>query len=126
MRACRSACSTRATDDFYEKTLREHAGLVNETRKQFELLKPEMFRKIKRLQDGEDFDLDAAIDFIVERSARAQPTADKIYWRRNKIERDVAVAFLLDMSRLDRRRDREAPSRSTRTTTTTTTTRAST
>ncbi|HEY8173471.1 MAG TPA: hypothetical protein VIH21_10340, partial [Dehalococcoidia bacterium] len=32
-------------DDFFENTLREHAALVNETRKQFELLKPEMFRK---------------------------------------------------------------------------------
>ena len=60
-------------------------------------MKPEMFRKIKRLPDGEDFDLDAAIEWMVERRAGANPT-DKIYWRRNKIERDVAVAFLIDMS----------------------------
>jgi hypothetical protein len=49
------------SDDFYEKTLRDHAGLVAQTRKQFELMKPEMFRKLKRLPDGEDIDLDAAI-----------------------------------------------------------------
>ncbi|MBK7725110.1 MAG: VWA domain-containing protein [Dehalococcoidia bacterium] len=84
-------------DNFYENALREHAGLVAQTRKQFELMKPEMFRKIKRLPDGEDFDLDSAIEWMVEKRAGASPN-EKIYWRRNKIERDVAVAFLVDMS----------------------------
>ena len=85
------------TTDFYEETLREHAALVRETRKQFELLRPEMFRKIKRLPDGEDFDLDAVIEWYVERIAGAT-TEQKLFYRRNKVERDVAVAFLLDMS----------------------------
>ncbi|MFN0145919.1 MAG: nitric oxide reductase activation protein NorD [Dehalococcoidia bacterium] len=84
-------------DNFYETTLREHAGLVAQTRKQFELMKPELFRKIKRLPEGEDFDLDAAVEWWIERKAGGAPS-DKIYWRRNKIERDVAVAFLIDMS----------------------------
>ncbi|MDP9237121.1 MAG: hypothetical protein M3P30_06930 [Chloroflexota bacterium] len=83
--------------DYFDDTLREHAALVNETRKQFELLKPEMFRKIKRLLDGEEFDLDAVIDYAIERKA-GHTFTDKVYWRRNKVERDVAVAFLLDMS----------------------------
>ncbi|MBF6600508.1 MAG: VWA domain-containing protein [Dehalococcoidia bacterium] len=83
--------------DYFDDTLREHAALVNETRKQFELLKPELFRKIKKLLDGEEFDLDAVIDYAIERKAGHSYT-DKIYWRRNKVERDVAVAFLLDMS----------------------------
>ena len=83
--------------DFYDEALREHSGLVAQTRKQFELMKPEMFRKIKRLPDGEDFDLDMAIEWMTERRVGANPT-DKLYWRRNKIERDVAVAFLIDMS----------------------------
>jgi hypothetical protein len=84
-------------ENFYENALREHAGLVAQTRKQFELMKPEMFRKIKRLPEGEDFDLDAAIEWMIEKRAGVNPS-DKIYWRRNKIERDVAVAFLIDMS----------------------------
>jgi|CXWL01.1.fsa_nt_gi hypothetical protein len=85
------------TDQYFEDTLREHAGLVNETRKQFELLKPEMFRKIKRLLDGEEMDLDAVIDYAIERKSGHSYT-DKVYWRRNKVERDVAVSILLDMS----------------------------
>ncbi len=84
-------------EEFYEKILREHSGLVAETQRQFELLRPETFRKIKRLEDGEDVDLDAAIDFLVLKKS-GHGDVPKIYWRRNKVERDVAVAFLLDMS----------------------------
>ncbi len=83
--------------EYYDEILHENNALVRETRKQFELLKPEMFRKIKRLPDGEDFDLDAVIEWYVERIAGAT-SEQKLFYRRNKVERDVAVAFLLDMS----------------------------
>ena len=84
-------------DDFYRQTLATYSGLMTQTRKQFELMKPELFRKIKHLYDGEDFDFDAVIDYFVERKTGGSPN-EKIYWRRNKVERDVAVSFLLDMS----------------------------
>ena len=83
--------------EYYEDTLRRHHGLVSETRRQFELLRPEHFRRIKRLEDGEDVDLDEAISFIIDKRAGVGPLG-RVYWRRNKVERDVAVAFLLDMS----------------------------
>ena len=83
--------------DYYNQTLREHAQLVQETRKQFEMLRPELFRKIKRLPDGEDYDLDAVVEWYTEKIAGAT-TETKLFYRRNKVERDVAVAFLLDMS----------------------------
>jgi nitric oxide reductase activation protein len=84
-------------DEYYERILKEHAVLVNETQRQFELLKPETFRKLKRLEDGEDIDLDQAIEFMMTKRA-GHGEVPKIYWRRNKVERDVAVAFLIDMS----------------------------
>ncbi len=100
---------TEGETDFFEKTSREKASLIAQTRKQFELLRPELFRKIKRLQDGEDFDLDAAIEYVTERRAGVTPT-DKVYWSRNKVERDVSVAFLLDMSAsTDEEIERRAP-----------------
>ena len=83
--------------DYYEDTLRRYHGLVTETRRQFELLRPESFRRIKRLEDGEEIDLDRVIEFLVDKRAGVGPLA-QVYWRRNKVERDVAVAFLLDMS----------------------------
>ena len=83
--------------EYYEETLRRHHGLVSETRRQFELLRPEHFRRIKHLEDGEDVDIDQAISFIIDKRAGVGPLG-RVYWRRNKVERDVAVAFLLDMS----------------------------
>ena len=83
--------------DYYEDTLKRHHGLVMETRRQFELMRPESMRKIKRLEDGEDIDIDQLTEFVVDKRAGVGPLA-RIYWRRDKIERDVAVAFLLDMS----------------------------
>jgi len=83
--------------DFYEDTLRRYHGLVVETRRQFERLRPESFRRLKRLEDGHEIDLDQAIEFHVDKKAGAGPLA-RFYTRRNKINRDVAVAFLLDMS----------------------------
>ena len=82
---------------YYEQTLAKYASLAAQTRRQFELLRPEMFRKVKRLLDGEDFDLDAATQYVSERRSGHTPSG-KVYWRRNKVQRDVSVAFLLDMS----------------------------
>ena len=83
--------------EFYSETLRKHHGLVMETRKQFELMRPEVFKKIKRVEDGDELDVDLAIEFYIDKKAGIGPTG-RVYNKRNKIERDVAVAFLLDMS----------------------------
>ena len=89
--------SDEGTGEFYQETLRRYHGLVMETRRQFEMMRPESFKKIKRLEDGDELDLDLAIEFQVDKRAGVGPQA-RIYNRRNKVERDVAVAFLLDMS----------------------------
>ena len=83
--------------EFYEKTLQEHALLQAQIKRQFEMLAPEMFRKVRRLPDGDDIEYDAVVEAMVEKATGNSPT-DKIYWRRNKVQRDVSVAFLLDMS----------------------------
>ena len=82
---------------FYQETLTNYASLVRRIRKQFELVVPEMYRKVKRLEDGEEHDLDAVIEAVTDLRTGHTPD-EKLYWRRNKTERSVAVAFLLDMS----------------------------
>lgn len=82
---------------FYRETLQTHSQLVRDIHRQFERVYPEMYRKIKRLEDGEDHDFDAVVESLVDRRSGNQPS-EKLFWRRNKVERDVAVAFLLDMS----------------------------
>ena len=82
---------------FYSDTLRNYAHVVAKIRRQFEMIMPETFRKIKHVQDGEEFDLDSVVESIIDRWCGVQPS-DKLYWRRNKVQRDVAVVFLMDMS----------------------------
>ena len=82
---------------FYNDTIRNYAYLSSDVRRQFELVMPEGFRKVRRVVDGEELDLDAAIEASVDRRVGLTPS-EKIWWRRNKVERDIAVVFLLDMS----------------------------
>lgn len=83
--------------DYYNDVLIQHHALISEIRHQFEVMKPDSRRKIKNLDDGDEIDLDQAIQFFVDKKAGTGPTA-RFYSRRDKAERDVAIAFLLDMS----------------------------
>ena len=85
------------TSDFYTETLAEYRLLVGQVRARFEHFLPELFRKVTRRYDGEDLDLDQLVDLVVDCRAGTTPS-EKIYWRRERTQRDVAVALLLDMS----------------------------
>ena len=82
---------------FYGATLRSYGSLVNQVKRQFELMTPEMFKKVRKLEDGEEIDIDDVIEAVVDIKTGAGPS-EKLYWRRNKVQRDVAVVFLLDTS----------------------------
>ncbi|MYC31458.1 MAG: hypothetical protein F4X65_15445 [Chloroflexi bacterium] len=82
---------------FYNDSLKNYSTLLSHIKRQFELIMPETFRKIYRMIDGEDIDLNAALEAAADIRMKVPPD-EKIYWRRNKIERDVSVVFLLDMS----------------------------
>ena len=82
---------------FFDEVLKEYASLMAEIKRQFEMVLPERLKRVRRIEDGEDLELDATIEAEIDRRLGHTPS-EKIYWRRNKIERDVAVAFLVDMS----------------------------
>ncbi|HEX2230400.1 MAG TPA: hypothetical protein VHM64_24990 [Candidatus Binatia bacterium] len=82
---------------FHRETLRNYAGLLQQIRREFEQVAPEIYHKEKRLPDGVDHDLDQAIEALTDFRLGISPS-EKIFWRQRKNERDVAVAFLLDMS----------------------------
>ncbi len=87
----------RGHRDFVEQVRARYSGIISSIRYQFQMLKPESMRKIKGELDGEDFDLQAVIDHHVDKRTTGQPS-DRLYIRRVRRERDVAVSFLLDMS----------------------------
>ena len=83
--------------DFVAGTRRAYADLLAQVKRQFQLLKPEQFKTVKPLADGETIDLDSAVEALVDRRA-GHTLADKVYARRDKYDRSVAAVFLLDMS----------------------------
>jgi len=82
---------------FVNKTLDTHKPLLTQIKKQLQMLKPELQRKVKGLLDGEEIDLEGAIEAIIDKRSGISPT-DKIYIQRQRKERDVSALFLLDMS----------------------------
>ena len=82
---------------FYNDALKNYLSLSNHIKRQFELIMPESMKKIYRLTDGEDIDLNAALEAWADLRMNVPPD-EKIYWHRNRNRRDVAVVFLLDMS----------------------------
>lgn len=82
---------------FVETTRSRHRGLISSIRHQFQLMKPEHLRRVTGELDGEEFDLEAAIQNAIDRRA-AGVTNERLYIKRLRRQRDVAVAFLLDMS----------------------------
>ncbi len=93
----REKVMTEGDVGYWETILQTNANMITEIRRQFEQVRPETFRKIRRLPDGEEFDFDALVEAMVDmRLGLSLP--DRVYWRRNKMDRDVAVLFLLDMS----------------------------
>ena len=82
---------------FYQETLLSRGGLLKQIRGEFEQVMPDLYRKEKRLPDGVEHDLDAAIEALTDLRVGITPS-EKIFWRQHKIDRDVAVVFLLDMS----------------------------
>jgi nitric oxide reductase activation protein len=82
---------------YFTTTLDSYAALAAQIRRQFELMVPQGLHKVKKQQDGDELELDAVIEAVVDRRSGTTPS-EKVYMRRNKVERDVAVVFLMDMS----------------------------
>ena len=82
---------------YYSDILNEYSSLMYQIRRQFELMTPELFKKERKLQDGEELDIDDVIEAMIDMKTGASPS-EKLYWRRNKVQREVAVIFLLDTS----------------------------
>jgi len=82
---------------FVDQTKERHKGVISSIRHQFQLMKPENLTRVTNEVDGEEFDLNAVIDYVIDRRADGQQS-ERIYTKRLRRRRDVAVSFLLDQS----------------------------
>jgi hypothetical protein len=86
-----------AAEDFVAATLSAYPDVAAAIRRHILHLRPHQLAKRRGLPEGEDLDLDAAIERVIALRSRRDPT-DRVFWQRQRRERDVAVALLLDMS----------------------------
>ena len=86
---------------FVEQTRDRYRGVISSIRYQFQLLKPEELLRTTNELDGEEFDLNAVIDYVIDRRAArvgGGHQSERLYTKRLRRRRDVAVSFLLDQS----------------------------
>lgn len=85
------------SDDSVGETLAAHRSALRSLRRFFEGLRPPALRRVAGQVDGEELDIDAVVQHAVECRAGLEGS-EYVYSRREKRERDVAVAFLVDVS----------------------------
>jgi nitric oxide reductase NorD protein len=73
-----------------------HAPLVRQLRRRFEAMRGED-RTLRRQADGPEVDMDALVEAIADRRGGAEPSS-RLFCRRQRDERSLAAAFLVDMS----------------------------
>lgn len=83
--------------EYFTKTLNDYATLTPAVKHEFQRIRPEQYRIVRGLEDGEEFDLNAVVTAASDMRARVSPSS-KLYTVRRQTERDVAALFLLDMS----------------------------
>jgi nitric oxide reductase NorD protein len=83
---------------FYQQTLKAFDGLVKRIRYAFELLRPEELAILRQWREGDAFDYRALLDYALDRKAGLMPS-DRLFIKRMKRMRDVAVVLLVDLSR---------------------------
>jgi nitric oxide reductase NorD protein len=87
----------RGDRTFVELTRSRYRGVISSIRYQFQLMRPESMRRVANELDGDDYDLNALIDYVIDRRADGQQS-ERVYTKRLRRERDVSVALLLDQS----------------------------
>ncbi len=95
-------CALRERDvppgdaDFVAATLKKYAPRITQLRRSFEMLRGED-RLLKRMKHGDDIDLDAVIAGYADMRA-GRELSDRLFTKRHKAERNLAVMFMVDMS----------------------------
>jgi nitric oxide reductase NorD protein len=83
-------------DDFVDNTIQKYKGLIVSLRRTFEAMRGDD-KVLKRQPNGEDVDIDAFVESYVDCSLGAEMSPD-LFKKRHKVERDIAVLFMVDMS----------------------------
>jgi nitric oxide reductase NorD protein len=81
---------------FAEETLAQYRGMIRQIKRQFERIRMGQ-TLLRRQKHGDNVDLDAAVEAFSDRTAGLYPS-EKLFVRLSRNKRDIAVAFLIDLS----------------------------
>lgn len=76
---------------------RRHAVLASQVKRRFAFARSEGWKRVHRTTDGDELEIDAVIGSMVDRRA-GYVGDDRLYVRRDRAAREVATAFLCDLS----------------------------
>ncbi len=82
---------------YISEVRRRHAVLANQVKRQFSFIKPESWQRVHRTSDGDELGLDSLIEAVIDRRT-GHASDEYLYVRRDRALREVAAAFLVDMS----------------------------
>jgi nitric oxide reductase NorD protein len=82
--------------EFTRNVLARHGGVVGRIKRQFERIRLEQ-RLFRRQTEGDEVDLDAAVEAFSDVQAGLQPS-DRLFVRMRRDRRDIAAVFLVDLS----------------------------
>jgi hypothetical protein len=85
------------SNQLFSDTVRRNSHLIPRILQVIESIAPENLKKVYRMPYGDDIDIDACIDAVTDIAAGVK-ASDNVYSARERVARDVAVAFLLDLS----------------------------
>ena len=83
-------------DSFVHDTLIKYRGLAGHLRRTFEALRGED-KLLKKQPYGDNIDIDALIEAWAD-STMGMEMSERLFTKRHKLERDIAVMFMVDMS----------------------------
>jgi nitric oxide reductase activation protein len=83
--------------DYFRVVRQRHRLLAAGIENQLRRIRAESLARVKRVADGDELDLDQLLAAVVDRRAGLMPD-DRVYSRKERTKREVAAAFLLDMS----------------------------
>lgn len=82
---------------FVDEVMQRERHAIERLRRTFQALRPEGRERVRGLPDGDELDIDRVVRGVVEGRVTGE-RSERVYERSLPERRDVAVAFLLDMS----------------------------
>lgn len=82
---------------YFTRIIENNTGIISKIRQELSRIRPQNLRKVKGVRDGEDLNIEKTVSYLIDRKVGVVPD-EAIYEQRQRVERDVATLFLVDMS----------------------------